>query len=48
MPDLIEPSMLMQNVKERLMDQFIQEWRTMLNETAGKLCTYKLFKAILK
>ena len=45
MPELIEPSTLMQNVKERLMDQFIQEWRTMLNETAGKLRTYKLFKS---
>ena len=45
MPDLIEPSTLMQNVKERLMDQFIQEWRTMLSETAGKLRTYKLFKS---
>ena len=35
----------MQNVKERLMDQFIQEWRTILNETTGKLRTYKLFKS---
>ena len=45
---LLDPTATLSDIKNRLSDQFSQEWCSSLTETTGKLRTYKLFKSNLQ
>ena len=40
----VSPNILIREVKQRLMNQFIQDWKTRLQSTMGKLRAYKEIK----
>ena len=47
-PLLINTPTFWSVIEERLMYQYIQQWRQLLNESTGKLRTYRQFKKVFE
>ena len=47
-PTYVDPNQVCAEIEQRLMDQFIQNWKADLLATSGKLRSYKLIKQVFK